>query len=356
MSEHKEAKETKEATEAKNVLKNRHEFLFGYDCSMANPNGDPMDENKPRIDEETGINLVRDARLKRTVRDTLQEDFGQHILIRKELDENGKLKLKPELIGEVQNEEQLLNTFIDVRLFGLTFASEGKRQDSDDDEGGEETEKRETKKKDKKISNNLSYTGPVQFQYGKSLHRVEVITFKGTSVIPSKKGNEQGTMTETHVVAYSFIAFYGIANEKNAQKTKLTDEDIDLMLEAMWIGHKAGSDVLTGSKIGHNPRILIDVMYKEGTKTQIGELDSYIKLKTDKEEEAIRSVDDFTLDITPLIEVFKKNAHKIEKIRVAKDERLKLSYKDEEVNRDLATFIKEHTGIDTEEFEWFKEL
>ncbi|WP_340690815.1 type I CRISPR-associated protein Cas7, partial [Hydrogenobacter thermophilus] len=31
-------------------MKNRREFLFIYDVSWANPNGDPMDENKPRID------------------------------------------------------------------------------------------------------------------------------------------------------------------------------------------------------------------------------------------------------------------------------------------------------------------
>jgi hypothetical protein len=41
-----------------NLVKNRSELLFMYDVKDANPNGDPLDENKPRIDEETGINLV----------------------------------------------------------------------------------------------------------------------------------------------------------------------------------------------------------------------------------------------------------------------------------------------------------
>lgn len=31
------------------IVKNRSEILFLYDVTDANPNGDPVDENKPRI-------------------------------------------------------------------------------------------------------------------------------------------------------------------------------------------------------------------------------------------------------------------------------------------------------------------
>jgi CRISPR-associated protein Csh2 len=36
-------------------IKNNHEVLFIYDAKMCNPNGDPDDENKPRMDYERGI-------------------------------------------------------------------------------------------------------------------------------------------------------------------------------------------------------------------------------------------------------------------------------------------------------------
>ena len=42
----------------------RSEIIFLYDLSWGNPNGDPNDANKPRIDSETGINVVTDVRLK----------------------------------------------------------------------------------------------------------------------------------------------------------------------------------------------------------------------------------------------------------------------------------------------------
>ena len=66
------------------IVSNRSEILFLYDVKDINPNGDPLDENKPRIDEETMQNLVTDVRLKRTVRDYLHDFLDQEIFIRGE--------------------------------------------------------------------------------------------------------------------------------------------------------------------------------------------------------------------------------------------------------------------------------
>ena len=47
----------------------RREMLFLYTVKDANPNGDPLNENHPRYDEDTEQALVSDVRIKRTVRD-----------------------------------------------------------------------------------------------------------------------------------------------------------------------------------------------------------------------------------------------------------------------------------------------
>ena len=60
------------------IVGKRSELIFCYDIKDANPNGDPLDSNKPRIDEETGENLVTDVRLKRTVRDFFYEYKGHN--------------------------------------------------------------------------------------------------------------------------------------------------------------------------------------------------------------------------------------------------------------------------------------
>lgn len=151
-----------------NEFAKRSEILFCYDVRMANPNGDP-DENRPRIDRTTGRNLVTDFRLKRTIRDYLQQQ-GENIFIRAEFDELGNLKQIEDLAGdyikddtsskiEVKRKEvyrkvvdrtALIKNHTDIRLFGLLFAVNIEDQ-------------------------NISFrqVGPVQFGIGQSLHPVE---------------------------------------------------------------------------------------------------------------------------------------------------------------------------------------
>ena len=54
------------------IYSKNSEILFIYDAKLCNPNGDPDDENKPRMDYETRKNLVSDVRLKRYIRDYLE--------------------------------------------------------------------------------------------------------------------------------------------------------------------------------------------------------------------------------------------------------------------------------------------
>ena len=58
-----------------NDLAQRSDILFIYDSRMANPNGDP-DDNRPRIDPYSRVNLVTDYRLKRTIRDYILNYYG----------------------------------------------------------------------------------------------------------------------------------------------------------------------------------------------------------------------------------------------------------------------------------------
>ncbi len=194
------------------IVKNRSEILFLYDVKDANPNGDPVDENKPRIDEETGVNIVTDVRLKRTIRDYLHDYKGQEIFIREIRKEDGNLKTKEERLNDFPD-ASIIERCIDIRLFGSTTAVENKT---------------------------ITLTGPVQFKYGRSLHKVDLTYVKGTTVMPSATGKQQGTFTERYILPYSLIVFYGVVNE-NAAKTQnipLTNEDVDLMIEGMWNGTK----------------------------------------------------------------------------------------------------------------------
>ncbi|KAA5805911.1 type I-B CRISPR-associated protein Cas7/Csh2 [Thermoanaerobacterium thermosaccharolyticum] len=278
------------------TIKNRSEILFLYDVSFANPNGDPVDENKPRIDEETGINIVTDVRLKRTIRDYLAEYKGKDVFILETRDESGKLRTKDDRIRDFGSNEDIINRCIDVRLFGATTAVKDKT---------------------------MTLTGPVQFGYGRSLHKVNMTYIKGTTVMPSQSGNNQGTFTEKYILPYSLISFYGIVNENAAknQNIPLTDEDIDLMLEAMWNGTK---NLMSNSKMGHMPRFLLQVVMKEKN-YQIGELNKRIKFVHDVEDEELRDIKDGKIEIKELVESLNANKDKISAVRYVADERVVFS-------------------------------
>jgi CRISPR-associated protein Csh2 len=285
-------------------IENRSEIIFLYDAKDVNPNGDPF-ENKPRIDEETGINIVTDTRLKRTIRDYLDAFKNLDVFIIIKRNDEGVLLSRDERLKDLNisriNKDEIFKKYIDLRLFGATIAVD--------------------RSKDKQVREkgwSITATGPVQFNIGRSLNRVKVETIKGTTVMPSEAGKTQGTFTETSIVNYSLINFHGIINENAAKQTLLNESDIDLLFESLWNGTK---NLITRSKAGQEPRILIQVIYKE-KEYHIGDLHRIIKVTYSKDELSIRDIQEITFDFSELIKVLLENKEKIEKIRVKIDPRI----------------------------------
>lgn len=309
-----------------NILKNRSEVVFLYDIKDANPNGDPLDENKPRIDEETGINIVTDVRLKRTIRDYLMNFKNEEIFVKEIIDNEGKiqdaklrakdfLKDVSDLESKGFNEQKkiikdkIVSTCIDVRLFGATIPLDLSIKE---------------KSKPKNVTGSITLTGPVQFRIGRSLHRVELKHIKGTGAFASKPGATQKTFREEDVLPYSLICFYGIINENAAQHTHLTEDDIKLLLDGMWNGTK---NLISRSKVGQMPRLLLKVNYKEKN-YHIGDLDKLIKIKDiDKlQQEKIRDISDLKLDATELVETLNYNKDNIESIDMKIGDRVEIDF------------------------------
>ncbi len=286
------------------TIKNRSEILFIYDVKDANPNGDPADENKPRIDEETGVNIVTDVRLKRTIRDYLHDYKGLEIFVRESRNEDGNLRTKEDRLEDFRNDPQeIIKKCIDIRLFGATTAVRDKT---------------------------MTITGPVQFKFGRSLHKVDLTFVKGTTVMPSRADARQGTFTERYILPYSLITFYGIVNENAAerQNLNLTPEDINLLLEGIWNGTK---NLISGSKAGQCPRVLVHVIYKENN-FHMGDLDRMIKIVSDKRDEEIRDISEIGIDITELSSTLLKNKDRIETVRYKIDDRVRLTKGDTEIS------------------------
>ena len=290
------------------MIKNRQEILFVYDVTDANANGDPLDENKPRIDEETGINIVTDVRLKRTIRDYLHNykgfngNDGRDIFVREVASDKGGIKDgKARAKDFKENAEEIVKKAIDVRLFGGVIPL---------------------------TKDSITFTGPVQFNMGRSLNKVEIKHIKGTGAFASTEGKDNKTFREEYILPYSLITFHGIVNENAAKETQLTDDDVNLLDDAIWNGTK---NLITRSKMGHMPRFLIRVVYKEGSNFFIGDLQKKIQIKSDLNDEKIRSTKDFKLDITELIEDLNMYQSKIDKIIYKCDKNLKLVCNENEI-------------------------
>lgn len=298
-------------------MMNRSEILFLYDTSWTNPNGDPVDENKPRIDEETGKNFVTDVRLKRTIRDYLHSFRGKEIFVREIADDDGILqdakhraedflivdgekisKSKIKTLAEMKNiiRDNMLNECIDVRLFGGTIPIE----------------------KSSKEKSSITLTGPVQFQFGSSLHRVKLEYIKGTGAFASGEGQTRKTFREEYVLPYSLISFYGVVNEKAAEFTRMTEDDLSFLLDAIWNGTK---NLISRSKVGQQPRVLLHVVYGQDG-FHIGELNKLISFKGEIPDEAIRQISEGVVNFDRLLDKLKNEKEKISRIEFKLDEAL----------------------------------
>lgn len=281
------------------TIQNRTELLFLYETENNNPNGDPLNENRPRFDVEDGRVLVSDVRLKRTIRDYWFEykgydgTDGKDIFVRettyKEGDKtyvtSGKRRAEP----FKETKETVLETCLDVRVFGGVLPS-----------------KAET----------YTFTGPVQFQMGKSLNQTTIVTEQGTGAFASGDKKAQATFRTEYKVPYALIGFNGIINEKAATYTLMTEEDKALLLEGIWEGTK---NLISRSKFGQLPLLLLAIDYKEPY--YIGSLRQRLALITQKAEEQIRSVADYKIDLTALMEVLKENKDKIAHVSIKTDKR-----------------------------------
>lgn len=285
------------------------EILYLYDASLTNPNGDPDEENRPRMDYERDTNLVSDLRLKRYVRDYLVSR-GKKIFVTTLND----VPVKPEEIIKAlgaNDVDTILDNLIDVRMFGATMPIKG-----------------ETK----------TFIGPVQFNWGYSLNRVELLESSITSHFLTGEGKKQGAIGKDYRVKYSFVAFSGVISGKRAKKTKLTEEDVSLLDESM---KYAISELATRSKIGQYPRLYMRVQYNDD-ETILGDFRSFIKLE--EKVENIRNINEVSLDLTKLYEFLLKNKDKIYSINYFVDENLEIK-----INGQVKTFKEAFSEFNLEE-------
>jgi CRISPR-associated protein Csd2 len=212
------------------VLDHKIDFAVVLSVKNANPNGDPLNGNRPRQNYD-GHGEISDVAIKRKIRNRLQ-DMGEPIFVQSndrttdgftslreraeahpELSNllKGKKKVDPETFAKLA-----CQIWTDVRSFGQVFAFKG---DKDKEEAG--------------VS--IGIRGPVTIRSAESLDPIDITSLQITKSTNTEPGKDRGsdTMGMKHRVDFGVYVFYGSINTQLAEKTGFTNEDAEKIKQAL---------------------------------------------------------------------------------------------------------------------------
>ncbi|WP_059104779.1 type I-C CRISPR-associated protein Cas7/Csd2 [Shouchella shacheensis] len=210
------------------TLDHKIDFAVVLSATKANPNGDPLNGNRPRQNYD-GLGEISDVALKRKIRNRLQ-DLGESVFVqsddrktdsyrslRERVDANEELDtiLKEKNPSSDEFAQIACREWIDVRSFGQVFAFKGKGKGS---------------------GVSVGVRGPVSVQTATSMDPIDITSMQITKSVNSVTGDTRGsdTMGMKHRVDFGVYVFYGSINTQLAEKTGFTNEDADKIKQALF--------------------------------------------------------------------------------------------------------------------------
>ncbi len=202
------------------ILKNKIDFAVLVSVTRANPNGDPLNGNRPRT-TYSGYGEISDVCIKRKIRNRLQ-DMGENVFVQsadrsddgcKSLSERAK-----NTIGDnIQKDEyakRACETWIDVRAFGQVFAFKGGN---------------------KSDGVSVGVRGPVSVHQAISCSPVDINSMQITKSVNSEPSESKSsdTMGTKHMVEFGLYKIKGSINVQLAEKTGFTEEDAEKIKESL---------------------------------------------------------------------------------------------------------------------------
>lgn len=281
------------------------EYRLFWDSTMANPNGDMLNENQPRKDIKTGQLEVSEVRIKRFVRDEW-DAMGQNILVQTTTNEAGKVlscatriaeiakgdNAKKEKIEDKKLKQYLLDNYIDVRLFGAVI----------------------TKPKH-------DITGPLQVTWSRSVHVADIKFMQGNAAYASGEGKAQSSIWSKYITPYALFKTYAVYNSKVAERegAAVTEDDLDNFTKALIYG------LINYRSTSKNqmPRVLVEVIYKEHMVD--GEFD-YVDVSYDCPDLELRNISQFKFDLSRLQAYCASKKDVIKEVRLYMHNSVKIGY------------------------------
>jgi CRISPR-associated protein Csd2 len=219
-------------------LSHKIDFAVILRVKNANPNGDPLNGNRPRTDY-SGFGEITDVCLKRKIRDRLLERWleldessraGQAIFVQSDDRKADDFTCLRDRAKSVLNEKASTDettslacrTWFDVRAFGQLFAYSGKSGKKGKDGDGN----------DSQSGVSIAIRGPVTLHSAFSISPVSITSTQITKSVSgegdgSKRGSD--TMGMKHRVDQGVYVFYGSMNPQLSEKTGFDDADAEVI-------------------------------------------------------------------------------------------------------------------------------
>lgn len=204
------------------TLNHKIDFALVLSVRHANPNGDPLNGNRPRETYE-GYGEISDVCLKRKIRNRMM-DLGAPVFVQSNdrcIDGCRSLKDRADSIPALKKEKDAdvyakvaCQTWLDVRSFGQVFAFKN---------GGEAD------------GVSIGVRGPVSIHPAFSVDPVEISSLQITKSVNGVSGAKKSsdTMGMKHRVDFGVYTTFGSINCQLAEKTGFTQEDADLIKQAL---------------------------------------------------------------------------------------------------------------------------
>lgn len=205
------------------MINNKVDFLMTIEVKNANPNGDPLTSNMPRIDS-LGYGIISDVCIKRKIRNRMQDQFkennlgeGYDIFVKandridddfKSLEKRYKAYFDKEKDNEII-EKSMNEKWIDVRSFGQVVTFNKK---------------------------SIGIRGPVSISISKSLDPVITETMQ---IVRSTNGQDAGekrssdTMGSKNFIDYGVYLVQGSVNSFYSERTGFDEKDLEILKEAL---------------------------------------------------------------------------------------------------------------------------
>lgn len=208
------------------AVQNRYDFVYLFDVTDGNPNGDPDAGNLPRVDPETGQGLVTDVCLKRKIRNYVGLVHGEQppfeIYVKEKavlnrLHERAyqacELKSQAKKLPKKEEDARRLtawmcHNFFDIRSFGAVMTTE---------------------------VNCGQVRGPIQFGMARSVDPIVSSEHAITrcAVTNEKDLEKERTIGRKFAVPYGLYRVHGFINPHLAARTGFSDGDLDLLKQSL---------------------------------------------------------------------------------------------------------------------------